>query len=149
MIEVVATLGFGASLAAFVLSVRSRRPDVRRKKLRARCAEYLNGVRHTRRAFQKIVREAVDLYTPSRVAIAAGVPIDLIFDWNDGNFGKPPEEIYSRSSTVASILWLVPLGPHAPEKCRQCGFPVTGKNEIGVAPGLWKPCPTCQTRKAG
>ena len=130
------TLTFIADIVvvgALVYVLNARRPEARARAqrraisaLRRSCIAWLNANPRTRRAFTRIIREAVALFGGDearlaklvgerdesasgckRVAEAAGVPITLVFDWQEGVFGHPPEEIYSRANAVASIAFVL------------------------------------------
>jgi hypothetical protein len=80
-----------------------RRPEQRLNRLRARCRTHLARAMRPRWEFVQIVREAVALFGPADVAKVAGVPITLIFAWQDFTFGNPPEEMYLRGPAVEAI----------------------------------------------
>ena len=95
-------LGIVLSLAGW--AVRRRRPEYKLKRLRRRCREHLERSMRPRWEFVQIIREAAELLGAGDVAKAAGVPITLVFDWQDFEFGNPPEEMYLRGPAVEAIL---------------------------------------------
>jgi hypothetical protein len=104
MAPVIDALIVGIVLSLAGWAIRRRRPEHRIKRLRAMCRRHLASAMRPRWHFVQIVREAVRLLGAADVARAAGVPITLVFDWQEGAFGNPPEEMYLRAFAVEAVL---------------------------------------------
>lgn len=104
MAPVIDAIVLGGLLGLASWLIKRRRPDYKLKRLRRLCRTHLARALRPRWEFVQIIRLASELFGPGDVAVAAGVPITLVFDWQDFTFGSPPEEVWLRGAAVEAIL---------------------------------------------